>query len=127
VAGFSAVGTDLATYCLLLGPIGPSPAKAVSFLSACCVAYLLNKFWTFKAKSHSWSEMTRFIGLYTGTFLTNVAVNKLVIVLMPEISSTFPYTYQVGWLMATAVSTIINYFGQKFWVFRKAPDPESSS
>jgi len=120
IAGFSAVGTDLATYWLLLGPLGPSPAKAISFLSACCVAYLLNKFWTFKAHAHSWSEISKFIGLYAGTFLANVAVNKIVITVAPELSSALtPYTYQLGWLTATGVSTIVNYIGQKFWVFRK--------
>jgi putative flippase GtrA len=114
----------LATYWALLGPIGPSPAKAVSFLCACCVAYLLNKFWTFKAEKHSWTEISKFIGLYTGTFLTNIAVNKLVIVALPELSPALnPYTFQLGWLLATSVSTIINYFGQKFWVFRRNPAP----
>jgi putative flippase GtrA len=114
----------LATYWLLLGPIGPSPAKAVSFLAATCVAYLLNKFWTFKAAKHSWTEMSKFFSLYAGTLLANVAVNKLVILALPELSPVLnPYTFQLGWLMATGVSTIINYFGQKFWVFRKNPAP----
>lgn len=120
ISGFSAVGTDLATYWLLLGLIGPSPAKAVSFLTACCIAYLLNKFWTFKAHAHSWSEISKFIGLYACTFLANVAVNKIVIEVAPQLSPPLkPYIFQLGWLTATAVSTILNYFGQKFWVFRK--------
>jgi len=84
------------------------------------VAYLLNKFWTFKAHAHSWSEISKFIGLYAGTFIANVAVNKIVITVAPEFSSALtPYTYQLGWLTGTGVSTILNYIGQKFWVFRK--------
>jgi putative flippase GtrA len=122
------VGTDLATYWILLGPLGPSPAKAISFLTACCVAYLLNKFWTFKAHAHSWSEISKFIGLYAGTFLANVAVNKLVIEVAPELSQQLkPYVFQLGWLTATGVSTILNYIGQKFWVFRKAKAEKLSS
>ncbi|MFN8550196.1 MAG: GtrA family protein [Candidatus Obscuribacterales bacterium] len=128
ISGFSAVGTDLATYWILLGPLGPSPAKAISFLTACCVAYLLNKFWTFKAHAHSWSEISKFIGLYAGTFLANVAVNKLVIEVAPELSQQLkPYVFQLGWLTATGVSTILNYIGQKFWVFRKAKAEKLSS
>ncbi|HEY9677353.1 MAG TPA: GtrA family protein [Drouetiella sp.] len=123
VAGFSAVGTDLVTYWLCLGWIGPSPAKAASFLSACCVAYAMNKFYTFKAQSHSWIEISKFIGLYATTFLLNVAVNKGVIMLAPQLNPYLtPYAYQMGWLMATGVSTIVNYLGQKFWVFRKTND-----
>jgi putative flippase GtrA len=28
------------------------------------------------------------------------------------------HTFQLAWLMATAFSTIGNYIGQKYWVFR---------
>jgi putative flippase GtrA len=80
----------------------------------------MNKFWTFKAHAHSWSEISKFIGLYTGTFLANVAVNQIVITVAPQLSSALkPYVYPLGWITATGVSTILNYLGQKFWVFRR--------
>ncbi len=126
IVGFSVVGADLATYWLFLGPLGPDVAKAISFLTACCMAYLLNKFWTFKAHAHSWSEISKFIGLYTGSCLTNVALNQIVITMTPQLSPALkPYTYQLGWLTATAASTVLNYLGQKFWVFRKPKNTEN--
>ena len=112
VAGFSAVGTDLTIYYLLLNFFAHSLSKAISFLSGTIVAYLINKFWTFEQKNHSWSEIVRFTMLYCTTLFANVGVNKVVLILLPN--KTF-----FAFLCATGTSTILNFIGQKWWVFRE--------
>lgn len=111
VAGFSAVGTDLSVYYLLLNFLDQSLAKAVSFISGTFVAYILNKYWTFEQKNKSYSEMIRFALLYTITLGVNVAVNRLSLLTFPDL--IFP-----AFLAATGTSTILNFIGQKWWVFR---------
>ena len=111
VAGFSAVGTDLASYYLLLQFISHSPAKTLSFALGTAVAYVFNKYFTFEKPERNFQEMGKFVVLYTGTLCANVTVNKMVLIF--AVNSVF-----LGFLAATGVSTILNFFGQKFWVFR---------
>ncbi len=111
LAGFSAVATDMSAYYLLFNFLGHSSAKAISFISGSVVAYVLNKYLTFEQKRKSYSEVLKFGMLYTTTLGVNVAVNKLSLTFLP------------GWvfnafLLATSASTVLNFLGQKFWVFK---------
>ena len=112
VAGISAVATDMGTYFLLLNILNPAPAKALSFLCGTVVAYVINKYWTFEVSRRSYSEMCRFSLLYLSTLVANVGVNKLTLNVLPQM-------ILVAFLAATATSTILNFIGQKWWVFRK--------
>jgi putative flippase GtrA len=121
-SGFSAVGTDLLTYSFLLEPMGPSPAKTLSFIAATMVSYTLNKFWTFKQAEHSWREMFSFALLYSVSLIANVLVNKIALFIVHvHVPPLVQVEYQIAWLMATGTSTVLNYIGQKFWVFKKKP------
>lgn len=111
VVGFSAAGTDLSVYYLLLNFLTPSPAKAISFIIATIAAYTLNKYWTFKKKRKSYSEILRFIMLNMSTLGANVAVNKISLLL-------FPHWIFPAFLAASGTSTVLNFIGQKWWVFR---------
>jgi putative flippase GtrA len=113
VAGCSAVGTDALIYHFLFQRLGYSPAKAVSFLTGTIVAYLLNKFLTFQAPQKSFTEFGRFGVLYSGTLVANVTVNRAILFLLPQ-------HVLIAFLFATAVSAILNFLGQKFWVFAPA-------
>jgi putative flippase GtrA len=121
VSGSTAVCTDMLTYTLLLPNFGPSPAKTTSFITATIVAYFLNKFWTFKQTEHSWPEMFKFGALYSTSLIANVAVNRTAIfVIEMHITQLLSVEYQLSWLLATGTSTVLNYLGQKLWVFKKA-------
>lgn len=121
IAGCGAVGTDLVVYWILQPAIQTSPAKAFSFVAGTLVAYTLQKFWTFKQKEPSWKETTKFLSLYSSSLLINVAVNRVSIFLIDTyIPQLHSLRFQLPWLIATATSTVINYFGQKFWVFKKS-------
>jgi len=111
VAGSSAVATDMGVYYLLLNFLSHSPAKAISFLCGTVVAYVLNKYWTFGQDKRSTSEVMRFAALYLTTLSLNVLTNKLTLTVLPG----FVF---IAFLSATAVSTTLNFIGQKFWVFR---------
>jgi len=112
VAGSLAVGTDMLAYYALLKVTSHSPAKAVSFLCGTIVAYVINKYWTFERHERSFAEMTRFGLLYATTLGANVGVNKLCLLI-------FPGAVFLAFLCATGTSTVLNFIGQKWWVFRR--------
>ncbi len=112
IAGFSAVATDLFLYYMLFSIWGHAASKAASFISGSIVAYLLNKYWTFEQEKKSYWEMVKFTILYALTLGANVSVNKMSLVIFPE--EVF-----FAFLAATGTSTVLNFIGQKWWVFKK--------
>ncbi len=110
VAGLSAVGTDLVTYYILLNFLSHDVAKAISFLLGTIVAFVINKYWTFEKHEKSYKEMLQFGMLYSTTLGANVLTNKIV---LNKTEIVF-----LAFIIATGVSTVLNFIGQKWWVFR---------
>ena len=115
VAGLSAVGTDYGSYVLLLTWFDEPFSKGVSFLLGSVVAFMINKYWTFESMPHNLKEVSSFVLLYLSTLIANVSVNQLVLLY-------FPVMLFMAFIMATATSTILNFIGMKFWVFKKGDD-----
>ena len=112
VGGGSAVLTDFISYRLLLAAGVPTDAaKAVSYVLGAAVGFVINKLWTFRSRAFSISEILKYIVLYTCSALVNTLVNKLVLRLFG--------INLLAFLAATGVSTVLNFLGQKFFVFRK--------
>lgn len=112
VCGGSAALTDFVTYYLFLLFISYSPAKALSFICGAIVAYFANKYFTFEQVGRSYSEAGRFAMLYITTFAINVGTNKAALMVLGN------YTL-VCFLIATGITTVCNFIGQKFFVFRR--------
>lgn len=111
VAGFCAVGTDMGAYFLLLKVLPYDYSKGISFLLGTIVAYFINKYWTFEKKTKLYGEMGKFAILYVSTLGANVLVNRIVLNLFQSNLLAF--------FMATGVSTVLNFIGQKWWVFKR--------
>ncbi|MEK3911515.1 GtrA family protein [Paenibacillus sp. FSL H7-0331] len=111
VSGFSAVGTDSLVYITMLSVVSPSIAKTASFLCGTIIAYLLNKYWTFQIKSKSYKEIMKFVILYLSTLSINVVLNNGLLLIFKEY-------YWLAFLGATGTSTVLNFIGQKWWVFK---------
>lgn len=116
VGGGSAVVVDFAVYYILKGSIGLITAKIISYIAGAIVGFIINKLWTFESKQFKLSEVARYIILYAFSACANTVVNKCVLLLIP--STIFAF------LCATGVSTILNFLGQKFFVFRKQQHEE---
>lgn len=86
-------------------------AKACSFLAGSLVAYVINKYWTFEQGGASHADVLKFGVLYASTLGANVAVNKLSLTVLPGV-------YALAFLAATGTSTVLNFIGQKYWVFK---------
>lgn len=116
VVGCSAVATDFVSYTLLLRFLDHAPAKTLAFIAGTIVAYTLNKYWTFEKPGSNRAELGRFVMLYASTLAINVAVNAGVLSLVPT-------AILFAFLAATGTSTILNFIGQKWWVFKKTETP----
>ena len=128
MAGISAVATDWLSYLMLLNFINPALAKAISFALGSIVAYVVNKLWTFKRPDPSAAEVFQFTALYMSTWVVNVSVNQILLGGLPGV---FPLTFtfagfsrdelivRFALLCATGTSTVLNYLGMKFWVFKR--------
>ena len=99
----------------------------------------MNKFWTFKQPLHSKREISAFFALYTFSMLVNTSVNSVCLQLIPKWTHQWamanpsvegvtagvllpllahPRSIKLmAFVLATGTSTIINFIGQKFWVF----------
>lgn len=110
VAGLCAVGTDLGMYYLLLNFLPTEISKAISFIIGTIIAYVINKYWTFEKHKKSYKEIIFFGILYSLTLGVNVMTNEIVLDNTRFVILAF--------LVATGFSTILNFIGQKFWVFK---------
>ena len=111
VGGGSAVVVDALFYAILKAYIDFSVAKAISYILGAFVGFIINKLWTFESKKFKVAEIYKYIILYSCSALVNTVVNKFVIWIIP--STVFAF------LCATGTSTVMNFLGQKFLVFRK--------
>jgi len=112
VGGGSAVVVDFLAYqALMLAGLLRNLSKGLSFLLGSAVGFLINKYWTFESKVFSRNEVIRYIILYSCTAVINAAVNRGVIEIMS--------VELLGFFCATGVSTVLNFLGQKYFVFRR--------
>lgn len=110
VGGGSAVVVDAVVYALLKQYIDLSVAKAISYIAGAGVGFVINKLWTFESKHFRIDEIFKYIVLYACSALANTGVNRFVLWIIP--STVFAF------LCATGTSTIMNFLGQKFFVFK---------
>lgn len=110
VVGFSAVGTDALVYFILINFLNTEISKMLSFVSGSFLAFLLNKIWTFENSSSVKPQIIKFAVLYISTLVINNYTNSMVLELFNNTLFAF--------LVATGVSTVLNFLGQKFWVFK---------
>lgn len=111
IGGGTGVITDYIVYRILLSMnIDISISKTVSFICGSIVGFIINKLWTFESKSFIKSEIYRYIILYSITAIINSLINNLAIYV---IGIQF-----IAFLCATGTSTVLNFLGQKFFVFK---------
>ena len=127
--GVLAVLTDMACYYLFLQVFpehmvnaysNEAIAKSLSFMCGMVVTYSLNKIWTWKQTNRSHTRLVKFAVLYGLSLLLNVFTNSVLLYLLHEYNSVInlPHKYLIAFIGATGVSALVNFAGQKFWVFR---------
>lgn len=111
-SGCFVVLVDFSVYRLLFPHTSIIAAKAIAYIAGTVTGFFINKYWTFKSKKTLWKEAVRYAILYACSAIVNTLVNKA----MFTISGLLILAY----LVATGISTVLNFLGQKFFIFNKA-------
>lgn len=121
ISGVLATGTDFICYNLLtLFTVHFSLVKAFTFLLGTVVAYFYNKIITFAHNENGVTHIFKFFFLYCMSMLLNVGVNQNILWLTNYIANPTFIKKTSAFMMATLISMVINFIGQKFWVFKKS-------
>ena len=102
---------DVTVYILLSDVflISKSLSKIISFILASINSFLGNKIFTFKLKSYNFREPMKFIILYSVSLIANSSTHDF---FLNVFDGFLPF------IIATIVSVIINFSGQRLWVFK---------
>jgi len=126
ITGIFGTIVDFISYKTLLNYTHINTSKILSFLLGTTLAFFCNKLITFQQKQFSTKETTKFFSLYFFTLIINVSVNRLSIFIMQLFISclnTSPVSAKttiitLSFLAATGCSAILNFTGQKFFIFK---------
>jgi putative flippase GtrA len=112
VAGFMGLFTDLAVYRGLVAlEMHVTPAKALGCISGTVLVFFVNRAWTFASQQTSLTQFVRFSMLYATSITVNTTLNTFGLQILPE-------PWQVSFIFAAGVSTVMNFLGSKFLVFK---------
>jgi|GEM_PF-460244 len=111
VTGFSGLFTDVSVYRMLV-KFGAhvTPAKALGCTAGTVLVFFINRAWTFANKQTSFAQVLRFVLLYGSSIVLNTALNTLGLKIVPQ-------PWQLAFVFATGVTTVVNFLGSKFFVF----------
>ncbi len=112
LVGGGAVFIDFITYMIMVETLGmnQSLSKGISYILGALFAFMANKLWTFDTTRKTHEAFMRFGLLYASTFAANVFIHAIFLGL--------GFLPIVGFGFATITSVVLNYVGQKFWVFK---------
>ena len=97
-------------YFIIINFLNYDVSKTISFILGTVVAFIINKYWTFEKYEKSFKQIFHFSILYISTLFANIFTNRLIL----EITEFVFFAF----IFATTVSTVLNFIGQKWWVFR---------
>jgi len=92
-------------------------AKGVGFVSGTIFSYFMHRIWTFGHKTHKPGTVWRYVLLYMSSLGVNVSINSFVL----NLSFEFQFIILLAFIVATAASTILNFIGMKWFVFKETP------
>jgi putative flippase GtrA len=115
--GISAV-VDFGLLNLLMAlGLGPSLAKALSFVAGTTTAYLINRRWTFEADP-SKRRFAAVVALYAVTFAVQVGLWTLCYPWLLAITGSELWARIGGFVIAQGVATTVNFIVQRSLIFR---------
>jgi len=111
IAGSIVNATDFSIYYILFHFLPFSVSKGISFTCGGTVGYILFKYWIFKRKEQSLSEVGRYALINFSALGVNVMTNQAIL-------NLFPGEIWPALLSATMVTGVFTYVCFKWWVFR---------
>ena len=113
IVGICSVSIDFLFYYVFiyLDLFDPNNSKRISFIIGAIFAFYANRHYVFKVDEKKISQYLMFSFLYFTSFILNSLVHDYILLMS---NLTF-----LSFLCATFVSTVTNFTGQKFIIFKK--------
>ena len=111
IAGTIVTATDFSIYYVLFHFLPFSVSKGISFTCAGIVGYFLCKYWIFKHKEPSITEVIRYAFINSLALGINVFINHLML-------RQWPGAVFVALIIATSITGLFTFVCFKWWVFR---------
>lgn len=95
-------------------------SSVVDYVIGSIFSYFANKYFTFKVEKKSKEEVVRFIINIVVCYLIAYGIARPIIdVILKDFALSKSLMDQISMLFGTGIFIVMNYFGQKFFVFRK--------
>ena len=95
-------------------------SSAMDYIIGSIFSYFANKHFTFKAKRKSKTEVVRFvINIVICYFLAYGIARPVMDILLKDVTLSKSIMDQVSMFFGMGIFIVLNYFGQKFFVFKK--------
>lgn len=95
-------------------------SSAMDYIIGSIFSYFANKYFTFKSKKRSTSEIIRFIVNIVICYFISYSVAKPVMeMVLKDIPLSVSILEQISMFLGMGIFVVLNYFGQKYFVFRK--------
>ena len=95
-------------------------SSVMDYIIGSLFSYFANKYFTFKVEKKSKKEVVRFvINIVVCYFIAYGIARPIMDVVLKDFALSKSWMDQISMLFGTGIFIVINYFGQKFFVFRK--------
>ena len=116
------VGNTLLSMVLMfaLEGLGYWPSTAIAYVAGAVLSFCLNRKFTFHSDEVVWKAAVKFAVNVAVCYVVGYGLAKLLVPVAPE-----PYAAPAIWLerlsklVGMGLYTVLNYFGQRFFAFRK--------
>lgn len=80
------------------------------------LSFFANKYWTFKNKKKSHQVLVQFLILHVFSLFACVFINSIAFI---NLANNI-FRFEIAFLLGIATSTLLNFIGMKYFVFRKS-------
>ncbi len=95
-------------------------SSAMDYIIGSIFSYFANKYFTFRSNKKSGTEVVRFVINIVVCYILAYSIAKPIIeMLLKDIRLSISVLEQISMIFGMCIFIVLNYFGQKFFVFRK--------
>ena len=104
----------------LLEGLGYWPSTAIAYVAGAVLSFFLNRSFTFKSKAAFWPSVLKFAVNVVVCYLIAYSIAQpLVSLVLSRTALAAIWQERIAKVFGMGLYTVINYFGQRFFAFRK--------
>ena len=114
------IGTSVMFIAYNLFGLGYWISSALNYVIGSIFSYFANKYFTFQSNKKSKTEVVRFVINIVVCYILAYSIAKpMMQMLLKDINLSVSLLEQISMIFGMCIFVVLNYFGQKFFVFHK--------